>query len=203
MNWVGYLLLRRGQLDDAERYLREALAGRRRVLGREHSLTIQTADYLANIVGTQVREARQQHAIGDDEAAEALARHWLAMARDTLGDEHAQTAAALALLGEIFLSRKAHEDAEVILRECLEIRRRALPEGDWQIYDTMSVLGASLANQGRYSEAEPLLLHGQEGMHPPEAQNSSKRQAIERLVRLYDAWGKIEEANRWRERLKK
>jgi len=50
-----------------------------------------------------------------------------------------------------------------MLRESLAIRRQHSPD-DWTTYRTQAMLGASLAKQKRYAEAEPLLVKGYEGL---------------------------------------
>ena len=62
------------------------------------------------------------------------------------------------------------------------------------------------SGQEKYAEAEPLLLSGYEGMKARESRiPASKKvrltEAGERIVRLYEAWGKPEEAETWRARL--
>jgi hypothetical protein len=62
--------------------------------------------------------------------------------------------------------------------------------------------GASLAGQRRYAEAERHLLDAEKGLR--EARSTPRRyyrQAVERLVKLYEAWGKPDEAARWRKEL--
>ena len=49
------------------------------------------------------------------------------------------------------------------LRECLEIREAAMADS-WLRFNTMSLLGGALLGQGRYAEAEPLVVAGYEGM---------------------------------------
>src|SRR5262249_42490967 len=91
------------------------------------------------------------------------------------------------------------------LRECLAIRQRIQPD-DWTTFDTRSLLGEALLGQKKYAEAEPLLLEGNEGMKkreaqiPPESRPRLTR-ALERLVRLYESWGKKDKAARWRKAL--
>ncbi len=63
-----------------------------------------------------------------------------------------------------------------------------------------------LLGQKKYAEAEPLLVQGYEGMKAREAKippQSKKRltEAAERIVQLYDAWGKPDQAAEWRKRL--
>ena len=58
--------------------------------------------------------------------------------------------------------------AEPILRECLTIREKALPE-DWRTFNIRSLLGRALLGQKKYAEAVALLLAGYEGMKEREA----------------------------------
>jgi hypothetical protein len=68
------------------------------------------------------------------------------------------------------------------------------------------LLGEALLEQKKYAEAEPLLLEGYEGMKTREAQippesRSRRTRALERLVRLYEAWGKKDKEARWQKAL--
>ena len=58
--------------------------------------------------------------------------------------------------------------------------------------DAMSVLGEALTGQGKFDEAEPLLLEGYESMIPPPARVNSNQRALKRIVELYDAWHEAE-----------
>ncbi len=50
-----------------------------------------------------------------------------------------------------------------IRAECLDRRVKNQP-GDWWVFLTKSQLGAALAGQKKYLEAEPLLIDGYEGL---------------------------------------
>ena len=69
---------------------------------------------------------------------------------------------------------------------------------------TKSKLGGSLLGQNKYAEAEPLLLAGYEGLKqreetiPPIVRKPRLTEAIERLVRLYEATGNADKAGEWR-----
>ena len=94
-----------------------------------------------------------------------------------------------------------HPATEPYLRECLTIREKKLPD-DWVLYNTKSLLGGALAGQKKFQEAEPLLVEGYSGMKdreaniPPAAQPRLP-EAIRRLVDLYTAWDRPEEAAKW------
>ena len=57
------------------------------------------------------------------------------------------------LLGGILVSEVAHEEAEPVLEESLSIRQQVLPSDDDLVFNSMSLLGASLAGQEKYAEA--------------------------------------------------
>jgi hypothetical protein len=67
-------------------------------------------------------------------------------------------------------------------------------------------VGAALLGQGRYSEAEPLIVPGYEEMKERHAKiavldRSRLREAAARVVRLYEDWGKGERAATWKAKL--
>jgi serine/threonine-protein kinase len=84
-----------------------------------------------------------------------------------------------------------------------------MPES-WGTYNTRSRLGADLLGQRKFEAAEPLLSSAYEGLRLREDKipRDSKRclkEAIERLVQLYEAWdkdapntGKAASAAKWR-----
>jgi len=95
--------------------------------------------------------------------------------------------------------------AEHMLRESLAIRRQHSPD-DWTTYRTQAMLGASLAKQKRYAEAEPLLVKGYEGLKErkakiPADQNDPIREVGERLANLYEGTGRADEAKKLRQQL--
>ena len=96
-------------------------------------------------------------------------------------------------------------EAEPVLRECLVIREKVMPD-HWLRFNTMSLLGGALLGQGHYAKAEPLLVGGYEGMRaraariPPQARIRLP-EAAERLIRLYEAWGQPAKASEWKARL--
>jgi tetratricopeptide (TPR) repeat protein/tRNA A-37 threonylcarbamoyl transferase component Bud32 len=146
-------------------------------------------------------------ALGYEEAkqfdkAESWERKWLTVVKERSGAQSAAYAGTLALLGFNLLQQKKWTEAETILRDCLAIRAKQQPD-EWTTWSTKSMLGEALLGQEKYAAAEPLLLAGYEGMKereakiPPQAK-ARLTQALERLVRLYDAWGKPDEAAKWK-----
>jgi hypothetical protein len=65
----------------------------------------------------------------------------------------------------------------------------------------LSSLGAILAEQKRFAEAEPMLLEGQRGVSADPNSPARVRQAsLKRLVAFYESSGKSQQAARWRTR---
>jgi serine/threonine-protein kinase len=111
----------------------------------------------------------------------------------------------LVALGLNLLNQSKWSEAEPPLRECLAICEQVKMPNDWLRFSSIFLLGEALAGQGRYDEAEPLVVAGYEGMKahtaiPPSLKPRLVDEAM-RVVRLYEAWGKPEQARAWKERL--
>lgn len=111
-------------------------------------------------------------------------------------------AAALAIQGSALLAENKPAEAELKLRESLSLRQRMQPD-DWTTFDAQSMLGAALMDQKKYAAAEKMLLSGYEGMKQRQAKipaqdRSHLNRARERLVHLYEAMGKPDEAAKLR-----
>jgi tetratricopeptide (TPR) repeat protein len=137
--------------------------------------------------------------------AESWRRKWLDYLQKNGGAQGPAYAAELAALGFKLLHQKKWSDAEAPLAESLAIREQTQPE-IWSTFNSRSLLGAALLGQRKYEQAEPLLVQGYKGMIdreatiPPQGQ-PRVREALERLIDLYFALGKPEQANDWRRRL--
>jgi tetratricopeptide (TPR) repeat protein len=163
---------------------------RRQVLGEEHP------DYawsMFNYADFLVKEARYP------EAAD-WSRRVLALRGKTLDDPHPAVSTAIQVLGRALAGLDSLEQAEALLRESLALRREHFPPGHWIIASSVSHLGAIVARAGRFAEAESLLVASERellALRGPQAQ--PVKDARKRLVDLYVAWGKPEEAEKWRE----
>jgi serine/threonine protein kinase/tetratricopeptide (TPR) repeat protein len=181
-----------GRFAEAEPLYLKTLEARRRVLGEEHPYTLYSLGHLAMLYQAQ----------GDLAKAEPIFRETLAKVRKQHGEASPRSADALASLGENVLKQRRFAEAEPLLRECLTIREQKKPD-DWRTFQTKSMLGGSLLGQQKFAEAEPPLLDGYAGLEKrqPSIPAKSKAQladAVERLVQLYDAWGKPDRAAQWR-----
>jgi serine/threonine-protein kinase len=94
------------------------------------------------------------------------------------------------------------KQGEKLLSEALALRTGSLPKGHFWVAVARSALGEGLAIQGRYAEAEPLLLEGYEGLRASQgARNPRTTTALQRVVALYEKWGRAGAALEYRRRL--
>jgi hypothetical protein len=133
--------------------------------------------------------------------AEVLRRENLALRRGAGKPDTLLVAGDLVELGRDLVREGKSSEAEPLLRECVAIREKAIPD-DWRRFFAMSLLGHALLDQGRYMEAEPLLVAGYEGMKAREARipavsKPHLRDAAVQVVRLYKAWGNPGRARSW------
>jgi hypothetical protein len=84
-------------------------------------------------------------------------------------------------------------EAETALREAIEMQESTVPLGAWERDQATSALGAAIAAQGRFAEAEPLLVQSYERLLAnPRAPAMRTREAHERVVDLYRRWSERE-----------
>ena len=196
---VALVTAAKGDVASAESLFRRAMDTHRKALGESHPLVAVTLNSLSRILRDQGRY---------DEAAAALEAA-LAIARPALGSEHQLIAIYTINLASVHLARKHPQAAEALLRDGLRIRivspqlipnrRRIFPEDDWSVGATKSLLGASLIALTRYSEAEAVLLEAHKDLaavSPPSRRDV--HETITRLIGLYVAWGKHDEAAHYR-----
>jgi serine/threonine-protein kinase len=110
-------------------------------------------------------------------------------------------AALLQVLGLSLVDQGRAREAEPALRESLRLRQAALPADHWLIASSESALGACLTSLRRFPQAEALLLHAQRRLLASLGPGHERTlEARRRLVSLYEAWGKPERADPYRDR---
>jgi hypothetical protein len=142
-----------GKYELAEPLLKQVFETSRKTLGADQQNTLGAMNNLADVYMHQGRRAE----------AESMYLQVLEARRRVLVPEHPRIARVLASLGELKLDQQAYSDAELLLREALKIREKSSPDA-WERYYTQSLLGAALVGQGKYTEANPLLISGSEGL---------------------------------------
>jgi hypothetical protein len=189
LNNLGDAYSLEGKYAQAEALLNPILATRRRVLGPEHPHTLYTLSSLADMHLRQGKYA----------LAEAYASQALAGRRHTLGPEHPDTMDTAVALASAYQAQGKFAESEPLARKAFETDSIKRPDS-WQRFYAESLVGAGLAGEKRFAEAEPLLLAGYQGMAARQERmgvfNSYyPERAREAIVRLYQAWGKTDKAS--------
>jgi tetratricopeptide (TPR) repeat protein len=171
---------------EAERLLLETMEAQTRVVGGEHPDTLSTQGELAALYQAKGRLAE----------AESLLTKTLEKRRLRHGPGHAETLDTVLALAEVRIKRGSFADAEPLLSEAIRGFDRFLPEG-WRRYYARVLLGICLAHRGRYPEAEPLLVSGQQGLEVYAATIPWENRAVrplagEVLARIQDSRKKFE-----------
>jgi serine/threonine protein kinase len=195
MNNLGLLYLYEGNYSGAEPLLTKGLEVRRRVLGPEHPDTLLSMNNLALLY---VYERKY-------EMAEPIYIKVIELQRRVLTAEHPRRLASMNDLAALYIKRHNYAAAEPILREELNSQDKSNTD-TWVRYNCQSLLGASLAGQREYAEAESLLLSGYQGMLQrkttiPWERQSALDYTAGWIIQLYESWGKPEKAVEWREKL--
>ncbi|MBI3400890.1 MAG: serine/threonine protein kinase [Acidobacteria bacterium] len=197
MNNLAVLYWSQGQREQAEPLFTRALEGMRRVLGEAHPETLRAMSNMATVYQLQGKPAQ----------AELLYTNVLDIQRRVLGESHPDTLTSMNNLALTYLSQRKYVEAETLLRDLVRLFERTVPDS-WRRYNSQSLLGASVAGEGKYADAEPLLLSAYQEMLQRQAtipadNRSALQEAGERIVQLYQSWGKGEKAVEWAERLRR
>ena len=181
-----------GRGREATETIRSALAVYDRLEAQHTPHALKARMYLARILID----------LGELDEAGVLAPEALDQARGLFGTEHIDTALASIVVGRVEVAQGKPVEAESHLREALDtLQRLELPEDQaWLLARAESNLGNALRAQQRYEEAEPLLLNGYQHMRDAKGDDYLEtRAARERLILLYEQWGKPEEAAKWQQ----
>lgn len=120
--------------------------------------------------------------------------------------------AELAWVGNVLLRAYARTgktaEATALAKQLVAAARERYPAESPALTAELVAAGSSLLDAKVYVDAEPLLLRGYHGLksHESEITKADRAQlsvALERLVQLYDAWGKPDVAAKWRIELRK
>jgi serine/threonine-protein kinase len=188
---LGAILEEKGEYKRAEALTREALDLRRQALGENHPDVANSLADLGWLAFLQHDYAAAE--AEENEALEIYRKHFPEM--NMLG-----AAGPLENLAKMRLQTGQPRRAEPYLREALDIKTRLLPKGNWMVAADEGLLGECLTMQKRYAEAEPLLVESHQSLKASRGDKHGLTQdALKRLVKLYEAWGKPEMAARFRQ----
>jgi tetratricopeptide (TPR) repeat protein/tRNA A-37 threonylcarbamoyl transferase component Bud32 len=181
-----------GQYAKAEAMLTHNVESLRSVLGDSNRVTLMSVSALGKVY---VLERKY-------DLAEPLFATVVAESRRQWGETNCKTVEALLDLSSIWLQQQRYAELEAQLRGPLQAYKEKGFDL-WTRYRVESILGASLATQKRYQEAEQLLLSGYEGMIQrrstiPAYYQSALKDAADWMLQLYQDWGKPDQAAAWR-----
>jgi eukaryotic-like serine/threonine-protein kinase len=192
---LGHLYRDEGKYEQAEQLLTQVLEIQRRVLAPENPDTLRSMSDLGAVY----------HDESKDDLAEPLLIKALELRRRVLGPANPDTLETMGALAEVELTKQKYADAEPLLREAVGTTEKTSPNA-WNRYYFQGLLGASLAGQKKYSDAEPLLVSGYEGLVQRQATVPADNLTLvvpagQRIVELYESWGKSEKAAEWRQKV--
>lgn len=140
------VFLVQGGVDQAEPYLRRALAAQETALGSDHP---DTARSLAVLGGCFMGR-------GDHAAAEPLVRRALAIRERVLGAEDPLSVSTLDQLASTLSELGRHDEAEPMCRRVLEIRERLLGPDNPETAVALTALADLMLKRHDFAAAEPL-----------------------------------------------
>jgi serine/threonine protein kinase/Flp pilus assembly protein TadD len=181
-----------GRYAEAEALFAQTLAVATRVMDPENRFTLSYVSEFGFIYQKQGK-----YSLAETYAAQALAGRL-----HSLGAEHPDTIASEVDLALAYVSERKFAEAEPVAREAVETNKKVQPD-DWQRFRAESLLGACLAGQKKYAEAEPLLLEGYQGMLARKGRISVPDRyhldrAQEWLIQFYVDCGKPDKAAEWK-----
>ena len=191
---LAYLYRAQARFSLAETLFKEVLAARTARLGADHLDTVATRHGLASVYAHQANHA----------AARPLYEQVLAARTSKLGPDHPDTLTTRHGLAALYVAQKQYALAEPMLKEVVAARTARLgadhPATLAAEYDL-----AFLYEQLRdFASAEPLLLNVYQRKRraaaedPNDSQMFELENALGRLIRLYESWGKPQELAKWK-----
>jgi tetratricopeptide (TPR) repeat protein len=177
---------------EAAKFYKEALDGRKAKSGPDHPQTVQVMRSLAGV----------HQELKEYIAAEDLLREAVTLAAKRKETSPLETAGIQNQLSDCLRRQGKFADAETEARASLATWEEKSPD-EWPTWWIKSQLGAALLAQKKYTEAEPLLLTGYEGLSKRAGRMSASDRsyladAFNRIIELYDAGGKKDQADAWR-----
>lgn len=199
---LGVVLTKLDRDADAEPLLQEGYEHARAALGMKSALV---QSYARELIGCYQRLQKAS-------LADPICRELVEQTRTQFGPDSTELAGALALLGANLLRLEQKPiESEPVLRECWKIRAAKQP-GTWTTWNSASMLGEALLQQGltlratdpqaaeaKLTEAEKLLVDGFEGLKRfkdqiPLTAKPRFVEAAQSLAKLYEATNRPEKA---------
>ena len=168
---------------------RAVMARATKALGERHSTTL---IYMNNL-------AQALRKAGQLDEAEPIYRRLIELRRETDGNGTQDLLMAMSNLGLLLVQRNTPAEALPLFQESLEGFKKVLSPDHWMLGVALLNLGRCQTALGDYSAAERTLSDAHALLERTlGAAHGRTLQVKTALAELYDAWGKPEQAERWR-----
>ncbi|HEX5082600.1 MAG TPA: tetratricopeptide repeat protein, partial [Blastocatellia bacterium] len=136
---------------------------------------------------------------GNYKEAEIYFQKSLAIRRRKLGDDHQEVGTSLHNLGGLLYLKGEYAESEKLERQSIGVYQKSLKPDHWMIYRSRRGIGECLIKLKRYREAEVELLTAFAGLKAALGdRHAQTRKTAGRLIELYEAWGKPDQAETYR-----
>ncbi len=187
---LGIILRLAGKFDQAQTYLEDAVALSDKLHGPHDTRTLNRRSSLAGLL-------YQQHKLAE---AETIMRQVVDGLREVYGEGGSQTLSAMSNLGLLLVELDKLEEAEETLQTVIKLTDQSAPPGHWFRWTVRLSYGECLLKMERFEEAERLLLDCFAGLTDTLGREHHRtHEAAAKLVTLYEAWGRPEEAAKYAE----
>ncbi|KAJ5491643.1 Disease resistance protein [Penicillium diatomitis] len=182
---LGLLYADQGRLLEAEAMFKQALEGKEKAWGREHTSTLGIVNNLGVLYADQ----------GRLQEAEAMYERALEGKEKALGRGHTSTLNAINNLGLLYTDQGRPKKAEVMFKRALEGKEKVCGREHTSTLETVNNLGNFYAKQGRLQEAEVMFKRALEGKEKALGrEHTSALETVNNLGNLYVKQGRLQEA---------
>jgi tetratricopeptide (TPR) repeat protein len=183
---LGLLYQDMGKNEEAAKLMRQTLASDRKLWGNEH---VNVAIDLNNLGNLLLKN-------GDYKESESLLREAAAILKR---QNRPELSIIMGNLGELITKKGDAAAAEPVLADALAMGLKVFGDQNQDVAKIRSKYGACLIQLRNFDKAEDELLPALPVLRDSLGeQNEATQMVISRLVELYEAWGKEEEASKYR-----
>lgn len=189
INNLASLLLAAEDYEEAHALFTESLEMRRELLGPDHpNVGVATSNMASALTRMGRLDEAEQYYL---DATRILV--------ESLGSDHPAVATVTGNHAAFQHERGEHDTAVPMYRRALAIRREKLADGHYLTASLLSDMGRCLGETGAFDEAEAALLEARGTLEPLQDAQERRWDAVhERLVTLYESWGRPDDAERFR-----
>ena len=189
---LGAVFYNAGRFAEAEKHLRRSLEVLLTRLEPDDPKVGFTQSTLGRVLLSQGRLSE----------AETVFRNLLVDRRRLYGEEHFDVALTRRDLAAVLVRQGRAADALHLAQQALTSLLASSPGHKFRLASTDSVIGECLMKQGRFAEVEPRLVASYETLVAERGERSTyTREALRRVIELYDAWGLPDRAAEYRAKL--